>query len=271
VVGVLLTGLAVLMLGGTLLGLEALARVAAAWRTDLRVVAILREAPAQPDAPQSVVTVARGLPGVGAVRYVSADEALAALRRYLGGPSDGLERLAANPVPARLEVTPVATLHAAGLHGLVEALGRLVGVEEVHAAIGWVGQVERLGRGLRIGGLALGGLLGFGAILAVAGATTTARRGRADETAVLRLCGAREVCVWSPLLLQAVFQGGAGAALGVSALLLVSEAGAPWAGGWLWAAVGLGPLPMPPWPLSAALLGGGVTGGLVGGLCAGRP
>lgn len=271
VVAILLSGLAALATGGTLLGLEALARLAAQWRADLRVVAILRQPLKRPEDPQSAVSLARALPGVGAVRYVSADEALADLRRYLGAGTDGLDRLSANPVPARFEVIPQASLDARGLRGLLEAIGRLAGVEEVQAAITWVEQVERLERGCRIAGLAVASLLGLGAFLAVAAATRAARQGRAEETAVLRLCGAREGWIWSPLLLQALFQGGAGAVLGVTALVLFSEAGAPWFGGWLRTVVGMAPLPMPPWPLGAALLGGGLMVGLAGGLGAGRP
>ncbi len=270
-VAILLGGLAVIVAGGTLSGLTALARLTTAWRADLRVVVTLREASVRPDDPHGVVRAARTLPGVLTVRVVSADEALTGLKRYLGGVADGLDRLPGNPLPARLEVTPAAALDAAGLERLREALGRLAGVEEARAAVGWVRQVERLERGVRIGGGTLASLLGLGAVLAVLGATTVATRSRADETEILRLAGAREVSIRAPLLLQAVLQGGAGAALGVSALLLTSETGLPGIGSWLWTTLGVGPLPALPWSLTGLLLGGGLAGGLVGGLGAGRP
>lgn len=271
VVAILLSALTVIVAGGARSGLTALARLTAAWRADLRVVVTLRAAAGRPDDLGSVVGAARALPGVVTVRLVSADEALADLKRHLGGPADGLDRLPGNPLPARLEITPVATLDAAGLERLVAALGRLAGVEEARAAVGWVRQVERVERGLRMGGGTLAGLLGLGAILAVLGATTAATRSRVDETAILRLVGVREVSIRGPLLLQAIVQGGAGAALGVSALLLASEVGVPWLGGWLRATLGVGPLPALTWPLTALLLGGGLGGGLAGGLAAGRP
>lgn len=268
---VLVTGLAVLVMGGTLLGLDALARVTAAWRADLRLVAVLRPEPARAEASDAVVAAARVLPGVAAVRYISPAEALADLRRYLGPAGAGLDRLPANPVPARIEVTPAPGLPAAGLESLLDALRRLPGVEEVEAAVGWVEPSERVERGLRMGGLGLGALLGVAAATAIAGATLVARRARADETAVLRLAGAPEAAVWGPLLVQSVLQGAAGAGLGWSALLLLSEAGLPWGGGWLRATLGLPALAPPGWSLAGALLGGGVTAGLLGGLGAGRP
>ena len=82
--------------------------------------------------------------------------ALAELRRLLGPRGDGLDHLPSNPLPARLEVTPATTMGADDLQALVETLDRLPGVTEVQAAFGWVEPLERLRRGLRLGGLALG-------------------------------------------------------------------------------------------------------------------
>jgi cell division protein FtsX len=271
--GVLLTALAILVVGGTLTGREALGRLTGAWRAELRIVAVLREDGAAGGGARLLPGV-RALPGVGAVRYVGSREALGELRRYLetlGMNADGLDRLPVNPVPARLLVIPAPGTSAAALRGLTEALGRLPGVAEVQAAVGWVEPVERVERGLTRGGLALGGLLGLAAVLAIAGASALARQRRVEETAILRLAGVPETALWSPLLLQAAVQGGAGAALGWSVLVLISEAGAPWTEGWLRATLGLVALPVSAWPLTAALLGGGVIAGLVGGLAAGRP
>ncbi|HEV8672605.1 MAG TPA: permease-like cell division protein FtsX [Methylomirabilota bacterium] len=252
---VLLGALAVFVLGATLLGLEAFGRLTAAWQADLRIVALLRADPGRAESPVRVLPAIRVLPGVAAVRFISAADALAELRRYLGPAAAGLDRLPVNPVPARVEVTPALPATAAGLRALVDTLGRLPGVEEVQAAIGWVEPAERVEHGLRRVGLTLGSLLALGAVVAIAAATGVAAQRQAAEGRG-----------WSPLLVQAVVQGSAGAALGWSALVLVSEAGAPGAAAWLRAALGLVPLPTPGWPLGAALLSGGAVLGLVGGL-----
>jgi FtsX extracellular domain len=252
---VLLTALAVFVLGATLLGLEAFDRLRAAWQADLRIVLLLRSDAAPAEGRAGILPAIRVLPGVGAVRFVSATDALAELRRYLGTAAAGLDRLPVNPAPARVEITPASPITAAGLRALVETLGHLAGVEQVQAAIGWVEPAERVERGLRRVGLALGSLLALAAVVTIAAATGMAVERRPAE--------GRE---WTPLLLQAAFQGAAGAALGWSALLLVSEAGAPAVGAWLRSGLGVVPLPAPAWPLNAALLGGGAMLGLVGGL-----
>src|SRR5581483_10955278 len=147
---------------------RALGAAIAGWRADLRMVAVLREPGGRRDPPEATLAAARALPGVAGVRYVSADGALAELRRALGPRAGAIERLPSNPVPARLEITPAADLDAAGLAALERALARLPRVDEVQTAIGWVEPAERVARGLRQGGLALAALLaviGLGAAI----------------------------------------------------------------------------------------------------------
>ena len=233
-------------------------------------MAVLRDAGARPEAPDGIVARARALPGVAEVRYVGPAMALAELRRLLGPRGDGLDRLPSNPLPPRLEITPAATLGAQDLRVLGEALDQVPGVTEVQAAFGWVEPLERLRRGLRLGGLALAGLLGVGALGAAAAATTTARRAGAKEAGILRLAGVPAFRLGAPLVLQAVVLATVGSLLGLGALLLASDPGAAWIGGWLRTVLGLDPLPLLPTAWLATLTGAGIALGLVGALAAGR-
>jgi cell division protein FtsX len=267
---VLLAALAVLIAGGTLAGDLALGLSEAAWRAELRIVAVLRDAGARPEAPDGVVGRVRALPGVAEVRYVGPAVALAELRRLLGPRGDGLDRLPSNPLPPRLEVTPAVMLGAQELRALRQALDQVSGVTEVQAAFGWVEPLERLRRGLRFGGLALAALLGVAGLGTAAAATTAARRAGAPETGILRLVGVPEFRLGVPHVLQAVALAALGSLLGLGVLLLASEPGAPWTGGWLRTVLGLEPLPLLPTAWLAALTGGGLTLGLLGALAAGR-
>jgi cell division protein FtsX len=266
----LLAALAVLAGGATLAGDLALGVSEAAWRAELRVVAVLREAGARPEAPDGVVARARAVPGVAEVRYVAPALALAELRRLLGPRGEGLDRLPSNPLPPRLEVTPVPTLRAGDLRELVAALDRLPGVIEVQAAHAWVEPFERVRRGVRQGGLTLAAALGVAALCAAAGATRAARRAGADEVSILRLAGLPGLRLEAPLLLQGLLLAGLGALLGLAVLLAVSEPGAPWTGSWLRAALGLDPLPLLATRWLTALTGAGAALGLIGALAAGR-
>ena len=267
---VLLSALAVLSAGATLAADLALAEAEAGWRASLRLVVVLRDARPRPEGPEGIVGRARALHGVSAVRYVSPDVALAELRQLLGPRGDGLDRLPSNPLPARLEVTPAARLDAAEVEALAAALDRLPGVSEVQAARGWLEPLERLRRGLRLGGLGLAAVLGLAALAAAAGSTAAARRAGADEVSVLRLVGVPELRLAAPLVLQAVGLAGIGSLLGLALLLLASEPGAPWAEPWLRAVLGLDPLPLLPSRWLAGLTSGGTALGLVGAFAAGR-
>jgi cell division transport system permease protein len=267
---VLLTALAVLVAGATLAGDLALALSEAAWRAELRMVATLRDPGPRPEAPDGIVGRARAVPGVADVRYVGPAVALAELRRLLGPRGDGLDRLPSNPLPPRLEVAPAPALGAADLRALAETLDRLPGVTEVQAAFGWVEPLERLRRGLRLGGLGLAAALGLAALAAAAGATVTARRAGAEEAEILRLAGVPTLRLAAPLVLQGCLLATLGSALGLAALLLASEPGSAWLAGWLRAVLGLDPLPLLPTAWLAALIGGGASLGLAGAVAAGR-
>src|SRR5262249_2597848 len=171
-----------------------------------------------------------------------------------------------NPLPARVEVTPAMTMSADDLRLLREALDQVPGVTEVQAAFGWVEPLERLRRGLRLGGLGLAATLGLAALATTAGATAAARRAGAEETSILRLAGVHEFRLAAPIMLQAVALTSVGSILGLSVLLLASEPGAPWTGGWLRAVLGLDPLPLLPPPWLVTLTGAGGALGLIGAL-----
>jgi hypothetical protein len=219
--------------------------------------------------PARLIAPVQALPGIAQVRYVSAEAALADLRRYLGPTAGWLGPLPANPLPARLEITPVTTLDAAGLAALLAALRRLPATEEVQAALGWVAPAERLLRGVRRVGWGLAGLVGLAAILAVAAATAAVRQAGAAGDGFWSRPGAREARRPGPPLGPGIVLGGSGAALAIGVLVLLSERAGPGLGPDLPALLGFSPLPAPPWSLQAGLLAGGCLLGLLGGL-AGR-
>jgi cell division protein FtsX len=263
-----LTALAILITGATLAGTMAVERTVRGWRDALRIIAVLRT---PVGTPEGLVTAVRALPGVAGVRYVSADAALAELRRLLGPRGEDLDRLPANPVPARLEITPGPELDAGALRALVRALDRQPGVEEVQAVLDWVEPSERVLRGLRRGGLALGAALALAALAAMGGAIRGVRRARIDEDAILRLAGVSGLRLALPWVLTGVGLASAGALVGLGGLLLGSAPGAPWTAGWLGLALGLEPLPLLPPAWLVALGAGGMALGLAAALATARP
>ena len=268
-VALLLGALAVLVAGVTWIGLEVLAQRAAAWRSDLRILVILAEAPRQPEAPTGVVAAIRALPGVAGGAYVGPDAALERLRRYLETSGAELGRLPANPLPARVEVLPAPNVTAEGMEQLLARLGQVPGVIAVEAAVDWLAPLERGARVARRAGWTLAAILGTAALLTMAAASRTATRRAREESAVLELVGARRVTLWLPRALGGLALGGFAAGLGLGLLALAGRA----PGGWLAVAVGetVGAAALPALPprLLAVLLGLGLAAGLA--TAGGRP
>jgi cell division transport system permease protein len=189
------------------------------WRDHVRVIVYLRGEAASPEA---LVARVQAVPGVASVRYVSKAEALALLRQTLGRDASVADHLAANPLPASLEIT--AAPEAAtpeGARSLMEALAALPEAEEVAGGTEWVDRLAHWRRLLQALSVGVGAVLGVAAVLTVTTATTLVLHTRRDEIAIMRLVGAPEFTIRVPLVLQGGAQGLLGAVLAL-AILAVS-------------------------------------------------
>ena len=208
---VLLSALAVLVAGGTL-GRRSRARPCPrrAWRADLRLVVVLRDAGPRPEAPDGIVARARALPGGGGgsvrgrppSRWPSSGGS--SVRAGTGSTASRRTRCPpGSRSPRRRRSAP------SELQTLVEALDRLPGVTEVQAAFGWVEPSSGSGAGFAWAASAWAAVLGLAAFGAAAGATRAARRAGAAEVGILRLAGVPAFRLAAPPLLQGVCSGGA--------------------------------------------------------------
>jgi cell division transport system permease protein len=153
---------------------------------------------------------------------VSKADALSLLRQTLGRDASVADLLAANPLPASLEVTP--SLEAStpdGARGLMGALAGLPEAEEVAGGTEWVDRLAHWRRLLQALSIGVGAVLAVAAVLTVTTATTLVLHTRRDEIEIMRLVGAPEFTIRLPLLLQGGAQGLLGAVLAL-AILAVS-------------------------------------------------
>ena len=107
-------------------------------------------------------------------------------------------------------------------------------------------------------------------LVGLAGELKEARRAGAEEVNILRLVGVPGLRLAAPVVLPAIGLAALGSLLGLTALILASEPGGPWTGGWLRTVLGLDPLPLLPPSWLASLASGGAALGLIGALAAGR-
>lgn len=183
----------------------------------VEVVAWLRD-----DAPEPAIELARaelGLqPEVAAVRYVSQDSALARARRTLPEFSDLLDGLAANPLPASLELELTEGLRTAGsVDRVAELVAAYPFVERVDYGREWVERIFELRRVAGVAALGLGGIFAFVAAVLLTLAMRISVYARRDEIRVMRLVGAHPATVQLPFLLSGVVTGLLGAIVAVAA------------------------------------------------------
>jgi len=202
---------------------------------------------------------------VESFRFIDAEEAAERFRRDFAELGDLLSFLEQNPLPPSF----VVTVHPEW-RGEVE-LGELMvewsplpGVDAVQYDLQIIRRLEWGVNGLRFGGGLLGGAVLLAAIITTANVIRVLVMERRREIVVLRLVGATEAVVRGRFLAEGAIQGLLGSALALLALYGAYKIGIAYVD------AGVGPLGMllplrflPVW-LFAALIGGGMTAGLVG-------
>ena len=263
---ILLMTLALAALGAFWLLSLNLGRAVTQWRERLRVVAYLKDEPR--DARALVAKVA-ATEGVGRVRYVSPSEALGVLKRSLGDKAAVVDDLPRNPLPASLEIAPDAgAATPEGARALSARLAALAEVEEVQGGAEWVDSLAQWQRLFQSLGLGVGAVLAVAAILTVTTATTLVLHIRRDEMEIMRLVGATAAAVRTPVLLQGLIQGLAGAVLALAGLEVAYALLAPRLEPLLAVTLGLARAVFLSPPEILALLAAGAFLGGLGGLLA---
>jgi cell division transport system permease protein len=224
---VVLITLSLVALGGFWLLSSNLGHAVSEWRDRVRIIVYLRREP-DPAEVRMLLDRVRAFPEVASVRFVGKAEALSSLKRVLGKDAAVADQLPANPLPASLEVTPVAAATTPeATRALASRLAGLNEVEEVEGGVEWVERLSNWQRLLTSIGLGVGATLALAAILTVTTSTTLVLHVRRRETEIMRLVGAPESAIRLPLLLQGMVQGLLGACLALAGLMAIHRVAAP--------------------------------------------
>ncbi|MCC7072744.1 MAG: hypothetical protein IT383_15565 [Deltaproteobacteria bacterium] len=202
------------------------------------------------------------MPDVREALLVTPEDALARARRGLGDAGRALEGAAGLRMPWVVEVTPRFDLGGStDREALAQRLQALPGVDEVMHPAGEVKRIDALMRLLHGAGVFLGVLIALVVIVVVSNATKLTVLQRREEIAIMKLVGATDLFVQTPLVLAGLVQGLVGAALGLGALALAHASLAGMVKVALSGALGVFILaPMPAWLWGALLVGGAILG-----------
>ncbi|HUL76576.1 MAG TPA: permease-like cell division protein FtsX [Vicinamibacteria bacterium] len=158
-------------------------------------------------------------PAVGAVEFVSREQALARFRAMFRDLSSLPEDLGENPFPASLEVTLRPDRQSpADVERLAKAFTGVPGVREIQYDLLWI---ERLATGVRLVrgvGAFLGGILVLAGVFTISNVIRLTIYAREDELDIMRLVGATRAYVKGPFVTEGVIQGGVGGLVAVGLL-----------------------------------------------------
>jgi cell division transport system permease protein len=156
---------------------------------------------------------ARQHPGVGAVRVISADDALKEFREYSGFGA-ALQALQQNPLPHVLHVRPAATaMSPAALDALRGYFAGWSDVDTVQVDAEWVQRLNAILDVLKRVLLVCAALLGVGVLAMVGNTVRLEIQNRRAEIEVVKLVGGSNAFVRRPFLYTGVLYGLAGALL----------------------------------------------------------
>lgn len=252
------------VLGGFMMVSENLNRVLGRWR-ERGHVQIFMEHDAGDAARRTVTEKLEGNEAVESFRYVGPEAAAEQFRRDFAELGDLLAFLEDNPLPPSFVVTVrPAWRTEVELGELMQAWSPLRGVEAVQYDLQIIRRLEWGVNGLRFGGGLLGGAVLLAAIITTANVIRVLVMERRREIVVLRLVGATEAVVRGRFLAEGAIQGLLGSVLALATLYGAYKIGVAYVD------AGVGPLGVlvplrffDPW-LFVALIGGGMSAGLVG-------
>lgn len=204
-------------LGAALLVLTNLRAIEERWAHAGRASIYLKDnAPAQD--VEGLKAALASVPGVVAVRYVSAAQARTDFGQKESGAKGELAALPVEAFPASLEVDVKPDLSNAEIADMVTKLRQLPAVDDVETYQAWTDRLARLIKGA-VAASSLLALVVFASVLAVVGSTIRlALQRRRTEVEVLKLVGASDRFIKGPFLVEGMSQGALGA-IGAIALL----------------------------------------------------
>jgi cell division transport system permease protein len=251
------------VLGAFLTVASGLGELVTRWTEKVQVIVYLEDG-VEDRVRASLENRLRDDPAVGAVAFVSREQALARFREMFRDLSSLPEDLGENPFPASLEVTLRADRQSpAEVQRMAKAFEGAPGIREIQYDLLWI---ERLATGVRLVrglGAFLGGILVLAGVFTISNVIRLTIYAREDELDIMRLVGATRAYVKGPFVTEGVMQGGLGGLVATGLL---------WAAlGWLSRGLAASDLlsraafQLPP-GLGLLLVAGGMTVGLAGSL-----
>jgi cell division transport system permease protein len=262
--------LAMIVLGALLLTTWNVDRLLAQWSSAAEFSVYLRD-DASSEQRGALETLIDRSGVIASRQYVSKADALGRFRRdfaELASLADGFDD---NPFPASVEVRVRPDAQADGrADALVRQVSSLPGVADVRYDREWLTRLASGMTAVRGAGLGLVLVMALAAAVTVASVVRLGLNARRAELEIMQLVGSPIAFIRGPFVAEGVLQGGIGALVALGLLWLGLMAAGGWWGSQLSLLLEGGSLQFLPARLCAALVGGGMVVGGLGGFAASR-
>jgi cell division transport system permease protein len=208
---------AFIVLGGFLILTSNMERVFTRWQDAAEFSVYLSDA-ATPDQRAAIEKTLRESAVVGAVQFVSKEDALRRFKQNFSTLADAAGDPSASPLPASLEVRLRTNANPDAVASLAQKAAGLTGVADVRYDRQWIQRLMYAVGVVRAGGLTLAALLVFAAALTVASVVRLALLARREEIHIMQLVGAPIAYIRGPFILEGLIQGGIGAVVALIVL-----------------------------------------------------
>lgn len=209
---------AFLCLGTALLGLENLSRISERWTQTQHLTIYLADGVKQDDIAQ-LRLVLESLQEVDSVTHISAEEARKTFAEQTDFASD-VGALPTEAFPASLELDIAEGVDSTHINRIAERVKGFAAVEEVETYRDWFGQLTSLVQASRTAAGIFALLVAICVLAVISNSIRLAVASRRDEITVLKLCGATDSFVRTPLVLEGVIHGTIAATVAMLMLVL---------------------------------------------------
>ena len=260
---------AFIVLGGFLILTSNMERLFTRWQDAAEFSVYLADS-ATPEQRGTIEKTLRESAAVGAVEVVSKDDALRRFKQNFGTLAEAAGDLAANPLPASVEVRLRSNANPADVESLAQQAAALAGVADVRYDRQWIQRLMHAADVVQAAGFALAALLVFAAALTVASVVRLALLARREEIHIMQLVGAPLAYIRGPFILEGLIQGGIGAIAALVVLWITFFVLRSRADEWLAGAIDPAALVFLSIPKAAMVLAAGMAVGALGGFVAAR-
>jgi cell division transport system permease protein len=260
---------AFVVLGGFLILTSNMERVFTRWQEAAEFSVYLADA-ATPDQRAAIEKTLRESTVVGGIAAVSKEDALRRFKQNFGTLAEAAGDIAANPLPASIEVRLRPNANPADVGALAQKAAGLAGVADVRYDRQWIQRLMYAVDIVRAGGFALAALLVFAAALTVASVVRLALLARREEIHIMQLVGAPIAYIRGPFIMEGLIQGGLGAIAALVILWITFLVVRSRADAWLAGVVDPAALVFLSIPRAFMVLAAGMAVGALGGFIAAR-